>query len=287
MSIADRTIPEACRSDGPEGFIRLNTSREFARRKSGQDRTQAIILAAGRGSRLGDANGHQPKCLAEVNGRRLIDYQLDALFRVGIKEVCVVTGYRADSVRVAAGDRAHFIHNPEWANTNSLYSLSLCRAWVLDAVLILNCDVLSHPDVLHRLTVAEGSALAYDSSSGDDQEHMKVELVDGFLTAMDKQLAPQRVCGENVGILYFSNEATHLLFAQAEQLIRSGGANLWLASAVERVGRQSPLRGVDVCDLPWIEIDFEADLGYARKWVGPAIQTAVAPVDVSLVGEAA
>ena len=75
-----------------------------------------------------------------------------------------------------------------------------------------------------------------------------------------------------------------LLFDQAEYLVRTGGKNLWLASAVERVAKRLPLHGVDVSDLPWIEIDYEHDLTRARRWVGPAIQTAVAPLNVALAG---
>ena len=226
---------------------------------------QAIILAAGRGSRLGDANGRQPKCLATVNGRLLIDHQLSTLSGLRIKDICVVTGYKAGAVRAAVGNRAHFVHNPFWRTTNSLYSLSLCRHWVSKALIVLNCDVLAHPSVLARVVREKRSAFAYDSSSGSDEEHMKVELAGGLLTAMGKQLPAQRTFGENVGILYFSRRAVPLLFAEADDLIRTGGANLWLASAVERVAHFLPLRGVDVCDLPWIEIDFPDDLSLARQ----------------------
>ena len=265
MTIAQGDTPTGSRGDNTTYFEEHDAVACHSAARTKQEDIQAVILAAGRGSRLGDANGHQPKCLAAVSGRRLIDHQLDVISALGIRQVCVVTGYKAEAVRAAVGGRARFLHNPRWASTNSLYSLSLCRDWVRNDMLVLNCDVLAHPDVLTRLIGEGRSAFAYDSSSGQDCEHMKVELCGGLLTAMNKSLPGGRTFGENVGILYFSRMAAQLLFAEARELIRSGGAGLWLASAVERVGRLLPLRGVDIGDLPWIEIDFPEDLKCARQ----------------------
>lgn len=53
--------------------------------------------------------------------------------------------------------------------------LHLCREWVTGALLVMNCDVLLQPAVLDRLLQSSGSAFAYDSSSGTDEEPMKVE----------------------------------------------------------------------------------------------------------------
>ncbi len=253
------------RNHTPEYQAGVNSSTIASRFEQKQAGIQAIILAAGCGSRLGDANKHRPKCLATVNGYRLIDYQLAALSRAGIENVCVVTGYKSEEIRAAMGKRVHYIHNTDWSTTNSLYSLSLCRDWVKHPVVVLNCDVLAHPEVLSRLIEHKCSAITYDSTSGDECEHMKVELTGGLLSAMSKELSPQRTFGENVGILYFSYEASQSLFAHTEHLIGTGGNNLWLASAVERVANHLPLRCIDVYDLPWTEIDFPEDLEQARR----------------------
>ena len=85
---------------------------------------KAIILAAGRGSRLKGLTDDRPKCLVELGGVRLLDWQLAALKAAGIEDVVVVTGYRADLLQ-AEGVRT--IHNPDWARTNMVRSL-LCAA---------------------------------------------------------------------------------------------------------------------------------------------------------------
>ena len=236
---------------------------------------QAVILAAGRGSRLKTAIDNGPKCLANVGGRRLIDHQLSLLAQAGIRGVAVVTGYGASAVRAAVGDRAEFIHNRAWARTNSLYSLQLCREWVTGSLVVMNCDVLPHPGVLRRLLECPGNAFAYDSSSGTENEHMKVELEGEYLNAISKQLVCERCQGENVGILYFEKRAARLLFREAEALLGARNKRMWVAAAVQEVARYVPLRAIDVADLSWIEIDFPRDLELARRVIWPRILSSI------------
>ncbi len=95
---------------------------------------QAVILAAGRGSRMGSLGDAQAKCLVEVDGRSLLEWNLRALAASGIANVLVVTGWQADSVADAAfrfaeplGLRLHLTHNARWADTGPLRSLQ-CAA---------------------------------------------------------------------------------------------------------------------------------------------------------------
>ena len=55
---------------------------------------KAIILAAGRGSRMGAFTKDKHKCLLKVEGKRLIDWQIEALINCGLKDIGIVTGYR-------------------------------------------------------------------------------------------------------------------------------------------------------------------------------------------------
>ncbi len=217
---------------------------------------QAVILAAGRGSRLGAVISDEPKCLAKVGGRSLIDHQLKLLSDAGITRVAVTTGYRADQVANAVAGRATLFHNDAWARTEGLHSFYLCRNWITGPLLVLNCDVLLEPDALERLLDNGPNALVFDSSSGADAEEMAVEFDGEYLMAMSKNLPLNRTHGENVGVLYFDERAARLLLREAEAILKSGAAKARLPAAVQRVARYIPFRGTDVADLSWIEIDF-------------------------------
>ncbi len=213
----------------------------------------------------------KPKCLVEVGGRALLEHQLAALRSLGVSEVCVVIGHGASAVRTLVGRDCHCVENQRYSETNSLYSLLLVRDWVRGPFLVLNADVLASPEIYRRVLSSQGNALAYDSRSGQEDEHMKVELRAGLLEHVGKNLERERCDGENVGILRFEGAAALELFAQAEAMIASGGANAWAPAAVDRIAARFTIHALDVAGLPWIEIDYPGDLDLARRDVWPAI----------------
>ena len=232
---------------------------------------QALILAAGRGSRLGKITDETNKCLLQIGRQPIIDHQLRALSEAGVGPVAIVIGYCADQIRETVGIRAEYINNPRWNSTNSLYSFFLARNWIKGPVVILNCDVLFHPEILHRVLSAEGDAIAYDSSSGKAPEHMKVRVVDGDVIDMSKDMDASLASGENVGILFLTEQSVKLLIEKARTILLSGNKGDWLGVAVRELARKQKIQAVDIAGLPWIEIDSAQDLQTARRKVWTAI----------------
>ncbi len=236
---------------------------------------QAIILAAGRGSRLGPATDGTPKCMLEVGGSTLLDHHTRVLRDLGINRICVVTGHESNQVRVSLDAMCDCLVNASFAETNSLYSLWLTRGCLSGGFMLMNCDVLAHPEVYRRVAEAQGCALAYDSSSGVDPEHMKLQIVDGRLVTMSKTLDRDIVCGENVGILKFDAQGAQHLYREAHRLITTGVRNTWAPAAVDGIARQISVSCIDIADLPWVEIDFAEDYAEAQRRVWPAIARTV------------
>ncbi len=234
---------------------------------------QALILAAGRGSRLGKITEGAPKCLLQVGGRPIVAHQLEALAEAGVGPVGMVVGYCADEIRRAVGIGVEYIDNPRWNATNSLYSFWLARDWVKGSLVVLNSDVTFHPEILHRVLAAGGDAIAYDSSSAHAPEHMKVRVVDGQLIDMSKDMDAGVSTGENVGILCFSDETVKLLFRKADTLLASGSERDWIGTAVRQVARERKIQAVDIAGIPWVEIDCAHDLQRARREIWPAIRS--------------
>ncbi|NJM27488.1 MAG: phosphocholine cytidylyltransferase family protein [Pseudanabaena sp. RU_4_16] len=244
---------------------------------------QAIILAAGCGSRLANVLKGQPKCLAPVaDDMRLIEYQINILNSLGITDICLVLGYRAHEVYRAMGDRTHCIINRRYAETNSLYSLWLTRNWVKEDCLIMNSDILAHPRIYKRLLKSPDNALTYDSWSGKEAEHMKVSFRDARLEQISKVLPTEDSQGESLGLLKFSQQGMQALFAEAEVALSEGGENQWAPAAIARLAQHQAIVGIDVAGLPWVEIDFPEDLHQARHIVWPLIAPAALPQTAQL-----
>ncbi len=232
---------------------------------------QAVILAAGTGTRLAEVSNGLPKCLLPVGGRSLIEHQLEALADAGIGKVLLIVGYKADEVRKTVGNRVSYLENNRYKETNSLYSLWLARDWVEGPFILMNCDLLFHPDVLHRLLAKGGNALAFDSSSSAGQEQTKVAIRDGKVIDIGKDLPSELARGESLGLMCFNSEGSKVLFTIVNALVKNGGQKSWVMEAVRSACAKLAMQGVNVAGLPWAEIDFPYDLNRAEKEVWPAI----------------
>lgn len=234
---------------------------------------QAIILAAGQGQRLRDRHG-RPKCLREVGGVPLVTHQLMALAAVGIEDVVIVVGYEQDQIRASVGTAARYVVNERFAETNSMYSFLLASDLVHDDVLVMNADLFFHPALPGRLQELEGDGLLFDSDSGDDDEHMKVRVIDGCLAEMSKVMDVGGVSGENVGMLRLSSPTMERAAVAARAIFDGGGEQAWLAAAINCIAGSHPIQCVDVAGWPWVEIDFPEDLARARFEVFPSVAQA-------------
>ena len=233
----------------------------------------AIILAAGRGYRLGALTEREPKCFLRVGPLTLLEHQMEALARFGVSPVVVVTGYHSDVVSARVNGSAQLVENPRHASTNSLYSLWLAREFARDGFVLLNADVLFDPEVLRRvLESPHEQAFAVERRTGFDAEEMKVELEGDRIRAMSKSLEPARSHAENVGVLKFSAPGARLLFDKIEDLLAADGEQQFCPFAFDALAHELPLYAVPVEDLPWIEIDFLEDLRRAREVVWPAVE---------------
>jgi len=232
----------------------------------------AIILAAGRGSRLGALTRTRPKCLLRVGVCTLLEHQLAALARLGIERVAVVTGFAGERVRQVGGERLLYVVNPRSHSTNSFYSLWLTRELARDGFLLLNADVLFHPDLLARLLDSPyRDALTVERREQFTDEEMKVELAGDRVLALSKELEPRRAQAENVGVVKFSAPGAQALFSTMETLLARGAERELAPFAFNALAQRYPLHAVDITGIPWIEIDFASDLRRARREVLPAI----------------
>jgi L-glutamine-phosphate cytidylyltransferase len=237
---------------------------------------KAIILAAGRGTRL-DGAAVKPKCLVEVGGVTLLRRQIDTLRRANVNDIVIVVGFGDESIRSECrADDVTFVENARFAETSSLYSLWLAREHLTDGFVVLNCDVLFHPQMLSNLLEsAHDNALLLSDTDANPMgdEEMKVKLRDGVVIDIAKSLDPREADGENVGIVKFSSAGARALVGYMDQLIANGGGKDWAPRAFREFAQHHPLHAISTRGLPWIEIDFPEDYQRAVSEIYPKIHT--------------
>jgi len=109
----------------------------------------AIILAAGQGSRLRPLTEDRPKCLVELAGRSLLERQLETFAALGIERVTIIGGYRAEQLPADV----RVIVNPRYESTNMVESLFCAQALMSgeNDVIVSYGDIVFEPQVLARL----------------------------------------------------------------------------------------------------------------------------------------
>lgn len=238
---------------------------------------KAIILAAGKGTRL-DGAAVKPKCLVEIGGLTLLRRQIEALRSVNVKKIVVVIGFAGESIREECGNEISFVENIHFAETSSLYSLWLAREHLQDGFVVLNSDVLFHPQMLAKLLESsrDDALLISKTENGTmplGDEEMKVKLREELVIDISKDMDPAEADGENVGIVKFGPSGAKTLVGYMDKLIENGAVKDWAPRAFREYAQHHPLHALSTDGLPWIEIDFPEDYQRAVTEVYPRIDT--------------
>ena len=174
---------------------------------------RAIIIGAGRGSRLMPSTANAPKCFAEVRGSRILDRTLDAFADNGIDDICFIGGYQIDCVREAY-PQFTFRHNDDWENNNILASLMYAEDLMDEPFICTYSDVLFTADVIKNLLpVTDDIAVVVDTAWLDRYVHRtehppddaeKVIVENGAVMRVHRGIEPGAAHGEYIGVAKFS-----------------------------------------------------------------------------------
>ena len=214
-----------------------------------------------------------------------MERQIETLRSAGIADVAVVIGCQADRVRRSCGGDVQFIENSRFAQTNSLYSLWLARPLLGDGFVVMNCDVLLHPQLLTDLVTARHQnalLVCYQETDipfGD--EEMKVKVRRGRVVDISKTMPADEADGENVGVVKFGPEGARQLTSCLDARVASGGLRDWAPRAFCDFAQEHPLHAIGTRGLPWTEIDFPEDYERAVNEILPAIE-GVEPGEVAV-----
>jgi choline kinase len=206
-----------------------------------------------------------------------------------VDDIAVVVGCQAEGVRRACGAGLQFVENTRFAQTNSLYSLWLARPLLLDGFVVMNCDVLLHPQLLADLVTSrheDALLLSYSDGPWGDEE-MKVQVRRGRVVAMSKTMPAGDADGENVGVVRFGADGARRLVDLLDARVAAGGLRDWAPRAFDDFAKERPLHAIGTRGYPWTEIDFPEDYHRAVNDILPQIEResvamrreAAAPID--------
>ena len=239
---------------------------------------RALILAAGRGSRMGTLGDDRPKCLVELDGRALLDRQLAALRRGGADEIGVVRGYRADMLNVPG---LSYFENKRWAETNMVMSLVTAAPWLRSAPVIVSyADIFYCGALVRGLVNAPGKlVISYDrawrrlwmrrfSDPLLDAETFRIDASGELLEIGGKTGKIEDIEGQYMGLLKFTPTAWTAIEALLATLDQPARDRLDMTGLLRRLlaNKTIPISTFGT-DGQWGEIDNPADVDLYQSMV--------------------
>lgn len=227
----------------------------------------ALLLNSGRGTRMGEETREHPKCMCRLaGGETIISWQVKQLVRCGVRDAVVTTGPFADMLRdhlegLESGMRFRYVSNPDYADTNYIYSMYLARELLHDDVLSLHGDLVLAPSVMDALTASPVSAVAVDSLTPLPEKDFKAEIAQGRVKGVGVNLFGEN-CVTSQPAYKFLRRDFERWMAEIERFIARGEKTVYAENAFGAVWQEIPLYPLDVKGALCAEIDNMED--YAR-----------------------
>lgn len=248
---------------------------------------KAIVLAAGRGTRLGEHTKDRPKCLVTLSGKPLLEYQLEAL-RTVTDDIVIVRGHMSQLISYPG---VRYIDNPDFAATNMVGSLMVARAEFEGDCLVCYGDIVYEPRILECIGNTKCSiGVAVDTDFHEywnarlgnvmeESESLQFDTNDKITEIGKPNPQPSKMHARYVGLLKFDDDGTRAFKKVHDKHAKeqAGKNDPWYSSISFRQAYMTDMiqatvdEGVDVRALKiqrgWIEMDTEEDLRLYHEWI--------------------
>ncbi|MGB0909603.1 MAG: NTP transferase domain-containing protein [Nitrospirales bacterium] len=236
---------------------------------------KTIILSAGQGRRLLPLTAENPKCLLQIGGKSLLEWQLQELKKCGIDEVSVVVGYGADKVEGLLHRQGHTswvstLYNPFYAVADNLGSCWVARHEMSEEFILLNGDTLFESKIPQQLCASPSHpvTLVTDSKGTYDADDMKVIVQGEKLAKVGKTIPIRETHGESIGMMIFRGDGPSIFRQAIEQALRRPESlKKWYLSIIDELAQQGFVWTSSIKGMGWGEIDSAADLDHAHTLV--------------------
>jgi len=250
---------------------------------------KVLLLSAGQGRRLGALTESTPKCLLQLAGRSLLQWQVLAFAAAGIEEVVVVTGFGADQVAAELEGpvyqdqrwlKVRTLYNPDFATSDNLMSCWSAREEMHGDFMIVNGDTLFEPGIVAELLKPRPTpiSIAVTTKPVYDADDMKVACTDGLVRHVAKTITADQVSAEAIGLSIYRGEgARRMRETLVEFAAQPDSHRMWYLSAVSHLAREGRVGPALMVDMACAEVDFPADVENAESVILQRIEPALFP----------
>ncbi|SHM79847.1 Choline kinase [Anaerosporobacter mobilis DSM 15930] len=233
---------------------------------------KALIMAAGRGTRISRYIEGKPKCTVDIGGIKLIEYTIEELQKRGVTEIAMVLGYRAEILEELLKEYPiKFYYNYFYDVTNSIASTWFAKDFIDDDILLLNADVFLEPKLLDAIFLEDKSPILFSDSTRKEEADYKFYYEDNQLIKFGKELEGEDISGEYVGVAKINKEFLPCFHKRLEELIRSNKHFMWWEDVLYSYVGEKEIYVRDVIGRFWAEVDFIEDYERILQYRGYSV----------------
>ncbi|MBL52023.1 MAG: nucleotidyl transferase [Candidatus Marinimicrobia bacterium] len=237
---------------------------------------RCIILAAGRGSRLGSLTNKKPKCLIQLNGKSLLEHQLAILRASNIKDIGIVTGYKR---QLLSDFGLYEFHNNKWDKTNMVSSLECADSWLNKYHCIVSYgDIFYQHRAIKKLILSKDEmAITYDpnwkllwekrfDNPLDDAETFKLNA-DSTISEIGKVPTDlNQIQGQYMGLLKFTPASWKEVKSIRSKMSNTMKSKMDMTTLLQKIILKNKIKvkGL-IYEDNWGEIDTESDLNVYKN----------------------
>lgn len=237
---------------------------------------QAVILAAGKGSRLKERTKSLPKGLLSIDSKAIIQWSVEKLLKAGIQDILIGTGYLSEAYERFFQRTPHIrcVKSERFGETGSMYTLYNMRNFITHDFLLLESDLLYEQYALTVLQEEDDQKdVILSSSQSESGDEVFIETdSNGCLMNMSKNASDlKEVFSELVGITRISL-STYQKLCHVMEISISTHPTLEYEEVLVKISRQVKILVRKIPNLAWCEIDDEGHFRRAINLVFPEIK---------------
>lgn len=222
---------------------------------------KAIIMAAGRGTRVSRHIRNRPKCTLDIGGMTIIENLIKELKRNDINDIALITGYESNFIKdILKKENVTFYYNPFYEITNSIASLWFAKEFITkDDILFLNADVYFDSELFDKICVEKKSPVVFADKNRRKEADYKLYYENGILLKHGKELALEETSGEYANVAKIDKGFSSIFVKQIEKLIMDKKYDLWWEDVLYSMIKDVKVYVEDVNGMFWAEVDYLDD----------------------------
>lgn len=228
---------------------------------------KAIILAAGKCSRLYPITLETPKCLLEVGGKSIINRQIESIREAGIEDIVVVVGYKKDIIKNVLGNKVRYRDYSDFNECNNMHTLWSVRDELDRALICLFSDLIFETGILKKTMESVSDIDVVVDTSRVLEGTMRIKLSGGKLAGIGSHIPVSEGDGNFIGMAKFSKSGAAKLRNKITEMAPNHKSDYYTSAIDALIQDGEPVGYSDVAGKMWIEIDTQEDLNTAETIV--------------------